>query len=103
MCTLYILLLVQRISCFIDNFLRAGTSALFFLLVVVVGIPVDCVYSLPQIKLKQVLREHFARHEAAGKSTRAIVFTHLRDSVEASWCCPQSPFKPIAQTSDARI
>ncbi|CAN0501428.1 unnamed protein product, partial [Ectocarpus sp. 8 AP-2014] len=34
------------------------------------------------IKLKEVLREHFARHEAGGKSTRAIVFTQLRDSVE---------------------
>lgn len=35
-----------------------------------------------QIKLKEVLREHFARHEAAGKGTRAIVFTQFRDSVE---------------------
>lgn len=35
-----------------------------------------------QIKLKEVLREHFGRHQAAGKSTRAIVFTQWRDSVE---------------------
>ena len=38
-----------------------------------------------QIKLKEILREHFARHEAGGKSTRAIVFTQFRDSVEV--CC----------------
>lgn len=43
-------------------------------------------YSLyiKQIKLKEVLREHFARHTAGGKSTRAIVFTQFRDSVEVS-------------------
>ncbi|CAM9259423.1 unnamed protein product, partial [Choristocarpus tenellus] len=34
------------------------------------------------IKLKEVLREHFARHKAGGSSTRAIVFTQFRDSVE---------------------
>lgn len=40
-----------------------------------------------QIKLKEVLREHFARHEAGGKSTRAIVFTQFRDSVEVGGLC----------------
>ncbi|CAM9841979.1 unnamed protein product, partial [Discosporangium mesarthrocarpum] len=34
------------------------------------------------LKLKEVLREHFSRHEAGGSSTRAIVFTQLRDSVQ---------------------
>ena len=40
--------------------------------------------NVEQIKLKEVLREHFARHKAGGKSTRAIVFTQFRDSVEVS-------------------
>lgn len=48
------------------------------------------VISCHQIKLKEVLREHFARHAAGGKSTRAIVFTQFRDSVEVRvlyFCC----------------
>jgi ERCC4-related helicase len=37
---------------------------------------------LPKIyKLKEVLSEHFARHENAGSSTRALIFTGLRSTV----------------------
>lgn len=60
-----------------------------------------------QVKLKEVLREHFARHEAAGKSTRAIVFTQFRDSVEV--CSgsnanlrilrPRFPFPPVLSSA----
>jgi ERCC4-related helicase len=34
------------------------------------------------VKLKEVLVEHFDRHNAGGSSTRAIVFTQYRHSVE---------------------
>ena len=55
-----------------------------------------------QIKLKEVLREHFARHEAGGKSTRAIVFTQFRDSVEVGFVlfrfgCEAGSFITICQ------